>query len=131
MKYLAVDQLLAVLVLLLTTSLALPVRPNYDLNSKSRTAPHLQPLRDTGPFIEPAYFSQAAFCHPHPGDTIRGAQVYWQAGDGTDIPAIFIAHSAKLGIIISSQGTNKTDHSSIMNVSASYEGKRKKETYHI
>lgn len=75
------------------------------------------PLADSSPFVEPVYFSQAAFCDPHPGDVIRGTNVVWRGGNGQDLPTIFIAYSDEKGIIISNQGTNVSDARSIEIVS--------------
>ncbi|UZJ56145.1 hypothetical protein CBS101457_005465 [Exobasidium rhododendri] len=73
------------------------------------------PLHDISAFQDPALYSQAVFCNPQPGDRIVDATVYWRAGDGRDVPTIFIAHSPSRGIVVSCQGTNKTDKYSVMN----------------
>jgi hypothetical protein len=104
---------------LVTLSFGLSISKVTDIFKSGVSNQQPYPLIDTAPFVEPVYFSQAAFCDPKPGDTIRGAQVYWSGGDGRDIPKIFIAHNDQLGIILSNQGTNVTDVKSIENVSVS------------
>ena len=88
---------------------------NFLTTGASTQSPY--PLTNLHQYQEAAKFSQAAFCDPQPGDTILGTSVHWRAGDGRDVPKIYIAHSPEKGIIISCQGTNKTDKDSIMNVS--------------
>jgi hypothetical protein len=95
---------------------ATPIGNRFSSKKVSHQRPRI--LHDRRPFIDPVYFSQAAFCDPQVGDIVRGAKVYWRTGDGGDLPTTFMAYSKEKGIIISSQGTNGSDHSSIMNVCA-------------
>lgn len=109
---------LALIPLLFTLSLCLSVSK---LLSTGVSDAEPYPLSNSNQYQFPAQFAQAAFCDPQPGDNILGAKVIWRAGDGRDIPTIFIAHHPKKGIILANQGTNKTDKSSVMNVSTSFE----------
>jgi hypothetical protein len=104
----------AICLSLLTATLAFSIKSVFEKGTSSDTP---FPMTDVKPFIEPVYFCQATYCDPGIGDKIRGAEVVWRAGDGKNIPAIFIARGPDNVIVVSSQGTNITDLMSIENVS--------------
>ncbi|PWN92312.1 alpha/beta-hydrolase [Acaromyces ingoldii] len=83
----------------------------------SSHTPHRRqtPLSDFPQYFRAAQYAQAAACHPKLGQHVGNATVVFREGDGRSVPFAYVAYSKVDGIIISYQGTNTSDVSSIAN----------------
>ncbi|KAK0552026.1 hypothetical protein OC861_002170 [Tilletia horrida] len=93
--------------------LALPLDVVYD-KRQSTAQPYL--LSDYSSYLDPARWSQAAYCFPRTGQTLNGANVLWATGDGRDIPYVYVAYSPSANtVVVAHQGTNTSSLYSIEN----------------
>ena len=82
----------------------------------SNAAPTLLSSSQVTAFQDPAHWAEASYCNPQIGNTVNTAQVLYAAGDGRDIPRVYVAYSSsKDTIVVSHQGTNTSSLASIEN----------------
>ncbi|EPQ26550.1 uncharacterized protein PFL1_05872 [Pseudozyma flocculosa PF-1] len=63
----------------------------------------------------PAQLAQGAYCNLPVGGSIADLKILWTAGDGNDIPFVYVGYSPSKGIVVSHQGTNTKSFASILN----------------
>lgn len=73
-------------------------------------------VTDYSSYIDPAKWSQAAYCNPQAGQEVNSASVVANWGDGADVPYTYVAYQSSANrIVVSHQGTDPTKAESIAN----------------
>lgn len=73
------------------------------------------PINGYSQYVNPATYAEAAYCNQQTGNTVNGAQVVGNWGNGDSVPYAYVAYNqADNQIIVSHEGTNPTKFKSLL-----------------